>query len=491
MASSSQMQLINDIWQSLGLEITIFAVTIISTLVLRWVLPKQGLTAKSKSQGKTTPFPSADVPPQKQLLKRLPSSSSDEDTDPKSARYQESKPNTPEPCQIYEEAVAALRDWQGGNTRVGNRILALYAELRQSLVSSQQTLAEATANSRHKAVEFYSTLLQLVIRTGKQNLLEPLIDDMAKQGVPRTLSFYESVMKQLASQKLFAQALRIYDRLQQDGLEVSAVSCSCLVRFATEVGELQRATEFFMKLTSLTTPSIRAYMTILGVHNKRQDWPATVATIKDMHNKGVHVDSLTLNVALSTGIAAEEVSSVEALLAEAELKEPFAPDVISYNTLTKVFAQRSMYAQAAKVLDRMKKHNIRPNAITFNTVMDAAVRSGKFTEAWQLLTDMRSNGYRPDKFTCSILVKSVSKCTNSLSEVTIKRALSLLEEVDSSLDHSLRANLYQSVADATIQADQTSLLLKVTSQMRRYNVAMTASLQKSMVEALRREGVVA
>jgi pentatricopeptide repeat protein len=485
------MELLNEVWQSLGLEITIFAVTIISTLVLRWLLPKQGLPAKGKSQGNPNPVPSVCVPPQKQPLKRLPSSSSDEDNDLKTSRHQESKTCTAEPLEIYEEAIAALRDWQAGNTRSANRILALYAELRQSLASSHQTLAEATVNSRHKAVEFYSTLLQLVIRTGKQNLLEPIIDDMAKQGVPRTLSFYESVMKQLASQKLFGPALRIYDRLQQDGLEVSAVSCSCLVRFATEVGELQRATEFFTKLSSLTTPSIRAYMTILGVHNKRQDWPATVATIRDMHSKGVHVDSLTLNVALSTGIAAEQVSSVEALLAEAEHKEPFAPDVISYNTLTKVFAQRSMYADAAKVVDRMKKHNIRPNAITFNTVMDAAVRSGKFNEAWQLLTDMRSHGFRPDKFTCSILVKSISKCTASLSDATVKRALSLLEEVDSSLDHSLRANLYQSVADASIQADQTALLLKVTSQMRRYNVAMTPALQKSMVEALRREGVVA
>lgn len=331
-------------------------------------------------------------------------------------------------------------------------------------------------------------LLRLVIRTGKHNLVEPIIDDMAKQGVQRTVNFYESVMKQLAAQKLFAQALRINDRVEQDGLEVSADSCSCLVRFAAEVGELQRAVEFFTKLSSVSTPSIRAYMTILGVHNKRQDWEATLATVKDMRSRGVHVDSLTLNVALSTGVSAEKVEDVEILLTEAESQEPFSPDVISYNTLMKVFAQRSMYVQASQVVERMKKFNIRPDVITFNTVMDAAVRAGQSSGAWDVLTDMRLHGLKPDKYTCLILVKSVSKSMNipSEGEATINRALALLKSVDRSLEPSLRASLYYSVIESTLQAGRAAMLSKVVAQMQSHNVALTPTLQKSIDQALRR-----
>ena len=79
--------------------------------------------------------------------------------------------------------------------------------------------------------------------------------------------------------------LGIYDRLVEDGLETTAVTCSCLIRFAaearrpirhcadtpSEVGDFNRAKEFFeclrdggwvdasaRKLSSLTKPSIRA-----------------------------------------------------------------------------------------------------------------------------------------------------------------------------------------------------------------------------------------
>ena len=57
--------------------------------------------------------------------------------------------------------------------------------------------------------------------------------------------------------------MQMYDRLASDGLEPSAVTCSCLISFAAEVGELQRAIGFYEKLASISTPSIRAYMTIL------------------------------------------------------------------------------------------------------------------------------------------------------------------------------------------------------------------------------------
>eukprot|EP00421_Protoceratium_reticulatum_P012483 CAMPEP_0168403956 /NCGR_PEP_ID=MMETSP0228-20121227/24393_1 /TAXON_ID=133427 /ORGANISM="Protoceratium reticulatum, Strain CCCM 535 (=CCMP 1889)" /LENGTH=88 /DNA_ID=CAMNT_0008417569 /DNA_START=88 /DNA_END=351 /DNA_ORIENTATION=- len=88
-------------------------------------------------------------------------------------------------------------------------------------------------------------------------------------------------MKQLAGQKFYHLALNIHDRMVADGLEPSAVTCSCLISFAAEVGELDRAAHFFEKLASLTTPSIRAYMTVLRVHGRRQDWPAALATFRD------------------------------------------------------------------------------------------------------------------------------------------------------------------------------------------------------------------
>merc|ERR1719498_1310024 len=117
-------------------------------------------------------------------------------------------------------------------------------------------------------------------------------------------------MKQFAGQKHYTLALNMYDRLVADGLEPSAVTCSCLISFAAEIGELDRAAAFFQKLSSLATPSIRAYMTMLRVHAKRQDWKASLATFRSMQARGVRLDSLVLNVILATGVAADQLEGV-------------------------------------------------------------------------------------------------------------------------------------------------------------------------------------
>lgn len=216
----------------------------------------------------------------------------------------------------------------------------------------------------------------------------------------------------------------------------------------------------------MTTPSIRAYMTILGVHNKRQDWPSALAVIREMKARGVTLDSLALNVALSTGVAADKVEEVLELLAEAEQMEKCVPDVVSYNTLIKAFAQRANYAGACEVLDRMQQRKKYPNAITFNTVMDAAVRAGKPQEAWMRLQEMRKRGFTPDKFTCSILVKAFCKAGQLITEESVDQALALLDEANDCLDTTLKTTLYNNVLDITTKANLNASILNIMQQMR-------------------------
>jgi pentatricopeptide repeat protein len=366
---------------------------------------------------------------------------------------------------VLDEAMECLQEWQGGNGQPASRVLALYSELRGVIRKTQKCMQDATRASRHRPCDFYSGLVHLIIRTGKHHLLNMVIDDMIHQKVPRSLAFYESAMKQLATQKQFRQALSIYDRLAQDGLETSTITYSCLVRFAAEVGELGRAKELFDKLASITTPSIRAYMTVLSVHNKRQDWSSAAATIHDMKSRGVPVDSLALNVALSTGVAADKVTEVQELLSQAEEMTPFVPDVVSYNTVVKAYSQRGNYVEACKVVERMRKNGVKPNAITFNTVMDAAVRGGRPGEAWRKLEQMKYAGYKPDKFSCSILVKALTKSGLSLQEDAVDRALALLAQNDRNLDMTLKMSLYNNIAEASSKAGLAAALRKVKAQM--------------------------
>merc|ERR1740138_587690 len=125
-------------------------------------------------------------------------------------------------------------------------------------------------------------------------------------------------MRLLAGKKNFKEALSVYDFLVRDGLEPSPVTQSCLVGFAAELGDNDRAVKFFEEFSSRCLPSIRACMTILRVYASRKDWESSLALYHTMHQRGVPVDSIVLNIVLSTGV------SVGNTIAAAELlnKEP-------------------------------------------------------------------------------------------------------------------------------------------------------------------------
>mmetsp|Transcript_58634 Transcript_58634/g.119326 ORF Transcript_58634/g.119326 Transcript_58634/m.119326 type:complete len:511 (-) Transcript_58634:90-1622(-) len=385
--------------------------------------------------------------------------------------------------QLVDEIVDGMKEQQ--SLKFASKALSLYDELKANIQQENLRLVDVLRQSRHPAVEFYTTLVHCTIRAGKHQLVTTIIEDMIAQGISRSLIFYESTMKQLAGQKQYHLALAVYDYLAADGLEPSAVTCSCLIGFAAEVGEFQRAVSFFERLSKTTTPSIRACMTVLRVHAKRQDWAASVATLREMQRRGVVLDSLALNVTLATGVAADQLEAVQKLVAEGDTCQPPISDVVSYNTLLKGCAQRGDADAAVGALKAMRGRGLRPNAITYNTAMDVAVRAGRNELAWGFLKEMREAKLYPDKFSCSILIKGLAK---SPGADYILAALDLLREVDTALDLTLKSTLYQTLLDAANvckPADESPVLpAKVFAQMRLHHVAPTAAVQRMVVQAL-------
>merc|ERR1719401_3183685 len=371
------------------------------------------------------------------------------------------------------------------------RAVGIYERLQRALLSGQVTFEEISSSGR-PAIEFFSSLLQCAIRSGKHQFTLTIVDDMTKLCVKRPLGFYEGTMKQLAGHKQYHIALRVYDRLAADGLEPSAVTFSCLVGFAAEVNEGQRAIEFFERLCKVTTPSIRACMIVLRVHGRRQDWDSSLAALRQMQSLGVSVDGLALNIVLATGVAADKLEAVQELIAESRTYSTPIADVVSYNTLIKGCAQRGYAKMAMQAVKDMQRYGLKPNAITFNTCMDAAVRGSRLDLAWDTVDSMRKCNLRPDKFSCSILVKGLAKEPRIKY---LKASLDLLLEVDSMCDTSLKSSMFHQVLTAAIDlqsmcaktssADEAQALpAKVYAQMRQQNVQASSSAQRLVIENL-------
>merc|ERR1719159_832851 len=160
------------------------------------------------------------------------------------------------------------------------------------------------------------------------NLVQDFLDDMQKFDITRDRCIYESAMKILAGKKCYQQALAVYSQMEQDGVEPSPVTCSCLINFAAEVGELDKAISFFEKLSAVDRPSIRAFMTILRVFAKMQNWQRSLQVLKDMRSLGLDPETLVCNIVLGTCVQSEQLDHAEALLKEILSKKEKVADVV-------------------------------------------------------------------------------------------------------------------------------------------------------------------
>merc|ERR1719253_59618 len=230
-------------------------------------------------------------------------------------------------------------------------------------------------------------------------------------------------------------------------------------------------------------------MTVLRVHGKRQDWPASIDVLRGMRERGAPVDSLVLNFVLATGVAAQEIRSAAALLHA----ESAIADVVSYNTVLKGLAKQGETDEALKLLANMQNRFLVPNMITYNTVMDAAVRGGRASEAWQLLATIQSAGRQPDKFSCSILLRDLQQGGVD----RLKEAIDLVEgtasECPPPLLHSLcNSILLAAMRDRAARGQETrvaSLLLRLFVLMKSNQVQPSAAGARMFLSTISRSGV--
>jgi pentatricopeptide repeat protein len=491
-----------DLWSSLGPELVIFVVTVVFALAF------QGTSQHlfPRKQKKVLEAKLQDEPPARQFRTQPRSTPTGDNASSVSDVEQRVPPWRGAPQADGNQArqktlgdqidaIFALAR-RSPSKATASLVLQLYSELRLKVGLRSETCSGCTPMEvqerfsselrRRTALDLFIILVQCAVRAQQAHLVERLIADMIALDVHRPVSFYETTMKQLAGQKQHHLALAVYDRLSADGLEPSVVTYSCLVHFAADVGQPDRAFEFFEKLRLLSTPSIRAYMTVLRLYSQQSDWSGALTTYRDMQSRLSAVDNLAFNIVLSVGVSADKVSEAEALLLEGE-KGELKPDLVGYNTVVKGYGRRSDVKSVRRVLVRACEAGHTPNAITYNTLLDALVRSHTAsTEVVRALDEMRNAGHTPDKFTCSILVRAVAlHPTSRILSATLKA----LVEANAQLDERSMGSHYNSVLEAANSISEDLISMQCKTLMRERGFALgPANKGGASGQALRNAG---
>lgn len=113
------------------------------------------------------------------------------------------------------------------------------------------------------------------------------------------------------------------------------------------------------------------------------------------------------NAALATLFGSGEVERAQEIFAEMTAKG--LPNVVTYNTMVKVYCARGDVTNTRSLLRQMEKNGIEPDAVTYNSLLDCTVKTGAMPDALQVLDEMEATGLPFDKYTVSIMMKAARR----------------------------------------------------------------------------------
>eukprot|EP00916_Digyalum_oweni_P002514 GHVL01004617.1.p1 GENE.GHVL01004617.1~~GHVL01004617.1.p1 ORF type:complete len:839 (+),score=78.88 GHVL01004617.1:104-2620(+) len=373
-----------------------------------------------------------------------------------------------------------------------DRLKLVYTALKKA-----DPLSPRFLQKNEKDESLFASLISFAIHTDDSAFQVELEQDMSRWGVKRSLYFWASVMKVYATKQRYRVALKLYDRILEDGVEPDCIMLSCLMNFAAELGETEKVEEFFELLKKKDIPSIKCYMTLIRVYSKKNDYQSAVQVMRDMCDNQVEPDNLVFNNVLATCVNAGQLQVASDLINEVIEKKEML-DIITFNTLIKGYALQGKYKEAYATLVRARDLGILPNDITYNSCMDAAIRASMVTEAWCLLDEMENVGIEADKYTCSILIKGLHqngvKKRHEERENLMKRAMRLMAKLGKSSVKSLRESaklhevLFNSMLDACVALKDLGRLREVFQMMKDQGVQPTAVTYGTLIKAFGQAG---
>eukprot|EP00927_Polykrikos_kofoidii_P040963 TRINITY_DN3490_c0_g5_i1.p1 TRINITY_DN3490_c0_g5~~TRINITY_DN3490_c0_g5_i1.p1 ORF type:complete len:768 (+),score=127.25 TRINITY_DN3490_c0_g5_i1:134-2305(+) len=225
---------------------------------------------------------------------------------------------------------------------------------------------------------------------------------------------------------------------------------------------------------SQVTKEVRAF----GKGGKLKD---AVAVFDALKRSGSSLTTLCYNSMLEACVQCGDMSLAAEYFAES--RELALADVVTFNLVIKGYLNSGDPCAAWQLLPDMVEDGISPTHVTYHSFLHMRVQAGDSQGAWDCITQMRSKGLPPTSVTCSIMLKLAS---NPATEADMPRVLSLLEDVETTLDDVLLT----SVVEACLKTQRLDLLKGLLHkwQDNGYQLHLSAPAYGSMIKTFGSNG---
>merc|ERR1719171_3447072 len=177
------------------------------------------------------------------------------------------------------------------------------------------------------------------------------------------------------------------------------------------------------------------------------DFGMAKAVFEDLRSSGLRLNSVHCTSFIKGLVAGGQLQQAGVLLQDM-LKSPnTAPDLVTYSTLVKAYADRGDVESAVRAVDQLMAQGITPDEIVFNSVLTAcSVQTPEPATVIELLQSLVRRGLRPSSATLSIVLKALAL------KGAWEESLKLLKEAPSKFGTKPEQRLFSQLAQASVKA---------------------------------------
>ncbi|CAN8269858.1 unnamed protein product [Cochlearia groenlandica] len=230
--------------------------------------------------------------------------------------------------------------------------------------------SESCKGHRHCSDSF-DIAVDILGKAKKWDRMKEFVERMRRDKLV-SLNTIAKMMRRFAGAGEWEEAVSVFDRLGEFGLEKNTESMNLLLDTLCKERRVEQARAVLVELKSHITPDAHTFNIFIHGWCKTNRVEEALWTIQEMKGHG------------------------------------FRPCVISYTTIIKCYCQQSEFIKVYETLSEMESNGSPANSVTYTTIMSCLNALKEFEEALRVATRMKRSGCEPDTLFYNCLIHTLA-----------------------------------------------------------------------------------
>lgn len=320
----------------------------------------------------------------------------------------------------YKEALAVM-DKMKNVWGMKPDLTMVNAAIKACSLSGAMEEAEGLAQSLREMgtmdVFTYHTLMMGNTKLGRHYRVLALYDEAIASGAILDGGVYSLAMLAALNCGLPQQVPRIADRARNEKVTLTEASYTTLIQAYAEAGDVESSLECLDRMVAEgLKPNVITYAAAMTALRDRPT--VVISLLARMREEDIEPNTVVLTTAIDSLARAggEHTKMAYQMLRMMETKGP-EPNIYTYNTVTRAFAEAGRLEEAISILQTIKKRGLEPDRFTFTTLLIACGRNGNSARVTDVMTIMRNAGIVPDEIAYGAAIDAYRRDSNSLKAV--------------------------------------------------------------------------